>query len=191
MQRPMLGGLIAAIAALPLAASAEQMSYTYVDLGYINTELDDGAFDVDGDGFALRGLLQVHENFFVFAEHENIGYDFDVDGTSWHVGGGGRWPLSESLDVVGRLGFVKAEVEVGQFDADDDGFALGARLRGAVAPRFELEGGIDYVNLDDSGDDTSLVLEGRYFFLPQLAGGLLLGFNSDATTIGVGARYTF
>lgn len=189
MQRRMLGGLIAAMAALPLATSAAEMSYTYVDLSYIDTELDD--FDADGDGFALRGSVKVHENFFVFAEHENFDFDFGIDATSWQVGGGGRWPLSDSLDVVGRLGFVKTEIDTRAGDFDDDGFMLGARLRGVVAPKFELEGGLDYVDLDESGDDTSFVLEGRYSFLDQLSGQLTLGINDDATSIGIGARYTF
>jgi hypothetical protein len=189
MQRRMLGGLIAAVAALPLATSAAEMSYTYVDLSYVDTELDD--FNADGDGFLLRGSLQVHENFFVFAGHENFDFDRGIDATSWQVGGGVRWPLSNALDIVGKVGFIKTEIETRGPDFDDDGFLLGVRLRGMVAPKFELEGGIDYVDLDDSGDDTSFTIEGRYYFLQQLAGQLLLNINDDATTIGIGARYTF
>lgn len=189
MQRRMLGGLIAALAALPLATSAAEMSYTYVDLSYVDTEIDD--FDADGDGFLLRGSVRIHENFFVFAEHQNLDFDRGIDSTAWQVGGGVRWPLSNTLDIVGRVGFVKGEIETRGADFDDDGFLLGVRLRGVVAPKFELEGGIDYVDLDESGDDTSFTIEGRYFFLEQLAGQLIVGINDDATTIGIGARYTF
>jgi len=191
MQRRTLSLLAALAATLPFASQAGTMEYTWVELGYVDTELDVGPRDIDGDGFALRGSLAVHENFFVFASYEDLGYDFGVDSTAFQVGAGMRWPLADKLDIVGRAAIVRSEIEVGNNDQDDDGFLLGARLRGEVAPRLELEGGFDYVDLDDRGDDTSIVLEGRYFFLDALAGGLLLQFADDANTIGINVRYTF
>ena len=64
-------------------------------------------------------------------------------------------------------------------------------MRAAIGPRWEVEGGLEYVNLDDGGSDTSELLEGRYFFLDNLAGGLLLDLNDDGNTLGVGVRLTF
>jgi Outer membrane protein beta-barrel domain len=189
MQRRTLSVLAALAAALPLATQADTMDYSFVDLGYVDTELDD--IDVDGDGFALRGSLAFHENFFAFAELEDLGFDFGVDVTQFNIGVGGHMPLNEKIDLVGRFGIVKADLEADRFgvEEDEDGFTLGARLRGQVMPRFELEGGFDYVDVD-SGDDTSIVLEGRYFFMDTLSGGLRLAFG-DADTIGVGMRLTF
>lgn len=193
MQRRILSGLTALAVALPLASHADTMDYSYAELGYVDTELDGPRFDVDGDGFALRGSLAVHPNFFVFASYEDLGYDFGVDRTILQVGGGGHWPLSNKLDIVGHVGIVKAETEFDPIgiDEDDDGFLLGARVRGVVAPKFELEGGFDYRDLDDAGDDTMVVLEGRYFFIEQLAGGLSLAIGDDVTSIGLNARWTF
>lgn len=188
MQRRTLSLLVALMATLPVASHAGTMDYTYAELGYVDTENDD--FDIDGDGFALRGSLAFHENFFGFASYEDLGFDHGVDATAFEVGVGGRWPLNEKIDLVGRAGVVKAEIEVGRNDFDDDGFLLGARLRSALAPKFEVEGGFDYIDLDDSGDDTIAVLEGRYFFLDQLAGGVSVQLGDD-TTIGVNARWTF
>jgi hypothetical protein len=191
MQRRTVSWLGAALALLPLAGQADTMDYTFVDLAYIDSELDNGLVDVDGDGFALRGSLAIHPNFFVFAGYQDLGFDRGLDATAWHVGAGARWPLSDKLDIVGRAGIIQQELEAGRGSQDDDGFLLGARLRAAIAPRFELEGGLEYVDLDDAGDDTSLVVEGRYFFLEQLSGGLLVQFGDDVTTIGLGARLTF
>jgi hypothetical protein len=94
------------------------------------------------------------------------------------------------MDIVGRLGIVKLEVEAGPFDDDEDGFLVGARLRGVVAPKFELEGGFDYVDVGDD-DDTALVGEGRYFFTEMFAGGLLISIADDVTTLGLNLRVTF
>ena len=118
-------------------------------------------------------------------------FDFDVDASLLEVGGGGHWPLTDKIDLIGKLGIVKAEIDVGPFDADDDGFLLGARVRGVVAPKFELEGGFDYRDLDEAGDDTTIVFEGRYFFIEQLAGGLSVSIGDDVTSLGLNVRMTF
>src|SRR5690606_23343005 len=123
--------------------------------------------------------------------YQDLDFDGGLDATRWHVGVGGRYPLSNTLDLVGRAGIVRADLEQGPDDFDDDGFLIGARLRAALTPKFELEGGFEYVDLDDLGDDTSVVLEARYFFIQQLSGGLQLEISDDVTTIGIGARWTF
>jgi hypothetical protein len=189
MQRRILGVLAALAAALPLASQADTMDYSYVDLGFVDSELDEPA--VDGDGFALRGSLEFHPSFFAFAEIEDLGYDDDVDVTSIAVGAGGHYPLNDKVDLVGRFGVVKYDIDADRFgfEADEDGFTLGARVRGQVMPRLELEGGFDYVDVD-SGDDTVAVLEGRYFFLSNVSGGLRLEFG-DEDAIGIAGRLTF
>ena len=191
MQRRILSGLAALAAALPLASHAETMNYSYAELGYIDTELDGDGIDVDGDGFGLRGSLAVHPNFFVFANYQDLGFDFNVDTSLLEVGGGAHWPLTDAIDIIGKLGITKAEIDVGPVDADDDGLLLGARVRGLVAPKFELEGGFDYRDLDEAGDDTTIVLEGRYFFIEQLAGGLSVSIGDDVTSLGLNVRWTF
>lgn len=190
MQRRILSGLAALAAALPLASHADVMGYTYAEAGYVDTKLDGDGFDVDGDGFALRGSLAVHPNFFVFANYTDLSFDFNVDTSLLEVGGGGHWPLSDKVDIIGKLGIVKADVDLGPFNDDDDGFMLGARVRGVVAPQFELEGGFDYRNID-VGDETTIVLDGRYFFIPNLAGGVSVSIGDDVTSLGLNVRLTF
>ena len=189
MLRRTLGVLAALAAALPLTTQADTMDYSLVELGYVDTELDD--VDVDGDGFALRGSVAFMEKFFGFAEYQDLGFDRGIDYTAFKVGVGGHLPLNEKIDLVGRFGIVKADLEADRFglEEDEDGFTLGARVRGEFMPRLELEGGFDYTDVD-SGDDTSAVLEGRYFFVDNFSGGLRLEFG-DADSIGVGARMTF
>jgi hypothetical protein len=191
MQRRILSGLAALAAALPLASHAETMNYSYAELGYVDTKLDGDGVDVDGDGFALRGSLAVHPTYFVFANYQDLSFDQDVDLSLLEVGGGGHWPLNDKIDLIGKVGISKAEIDAGPFNADDDGFLLGARLRGVVAPKFELEGGFDYRDLDQAGDDTTIVFEGRYFFVDNLAGGLSVSLGDNVTSLGLNVRLTF
>ena len=62
--KAMFGGLM--LAAAPLAALAEDMSYSYVDLAYVDTEVDGVGPSLDG--FALRGSISFAENWFAFGE---------------------------------------------------------------------------------------------------------------------------
>lgn len=195
MQRRTLGVLAALAAALPFATQADTMDYSYVELGYVDSELDD--FDADGDGFALRGSLSVHENVFLVAGYEDVSYEAgrffgDIDVSAFHVGVGGRYPLAPNIDLVGTFRIISAELEVDRvgFDADEDGFAFGVRARGEVLPKLELEGGLEHIDVDDIADDTSIVLQGRYFFLENFSGGVSLSFG-DADTLGLEARMTF
>ena len=190
MQRRILSGLAALAAALPLASHADVMDYSFAEFGYVDTELDGDGFDVDGDGFALRGSLAVHPNFFVFANYQDLGFDFGVDVSSLEVGGGARWPITDKIDIVGKLGIVKAELDAGPVDEDDDGLLFGARVRGVVAPKFELEGGFDYRDLDEAGDDTTIVFEGRYFFVEQVSGGISVSIGDYVTSLGLNVRLT-
>jgi len=191
MQRRILSSLAALAAALPLAGHAETMNYSYAELGYVDTTIEASGDDIDGDGFALRGSLAVHQNYFVFANYQDLSFDGGVDTTLLEVGGGGHWPLSDKVDIIGKVGITKAELDSGRFDADDDGFLLGARVRGVIAPKVELEAGFDYRDLDEAGDDTTLVFDGRYFFIENLAGGVTAAFGDDDKFFGLNLRYTF
>jgi hypothetical protein len=189
--------IVSAVAALgamlPLAShAADQLSYSYLDPAYITTDVD--GFNKDVDGFALRGSLEVTDRFFGWAgyttQSTEIGNN-DLDYNTMSIGGGYAWPLSPTADVYGRLGYIKEEVEFAGFNADDDGFLLGAGVRGRVAQEFELEGGLNYVDLSDSGDDTSLYAAGRWYFTPSFAAGLEAELGDNVTTYGIGVRWNF
>ena len=182
--------LVSAVAALgamlPLMTkAADELSYSYLDPAYITTDID---------GFALRGSLEVTDQFFGWAGYTTQSTEVfgeDLDYTTMSIGGGYAWPLSPTADIYGRLGYVKAEVDYAGFDADDDGFLLGAGLRARVAQEFELEGGLNYMDFSDSGDDTSVYAAGRWYFTPSFAAGLEAELGNDATTYGIGVRWNF
>lgn len=186
--------ICATVLALPLAASAENLSYRYVDVAHFpEAKIDSDAVDVDGDGLQLRGSLPVYQNFFALAEFQDLDLDNGVDATRLMVGAGGHWPLGNNLDLIARAGMVRYEVDFGRFDDDDTGLFAGVRLRAIVAPKVEVEGGVEHQAVDVAGidGDTYLIGEGRYNFTPQLSAGLLITVGGDTDVFGVQGRFNF
>lgn len=185
----------AALFALPLAASAaENFSYRYVDVArYVDAEIDSDNADVDGDGIQLRGSLPVYENFFAVAEYESLDLDGGIDTTRLLIGGGGHWPLGPNLDLIARGGFVKYEVDFGRVDDDDTGLFVGARIRTVVAPKVEVEAGVEHFDFDVAGldGDTYVIGEARYNFTSQWSAGAIITLGGDQSVIGAQGRFNF
>ena len=177
------------LAALPLASHAEDMSYSFVDLGWVQTDID--GVSSKADGFAIRGSAGFAENYFVFAEYSSqsvSGIDLDITA----VGLGGHYGLSDNLDLVGRAGWFKAKASGSGGSFDDDGYLVSAGLRGQIGDNFELEGSVIYTDLGGAnGDDTSVAVGGRYYFTRNLALGAEYQHGNDSSTIMLGGRYSF
>lgn len=197
MDNHLVRGLAALAATLPLMSYAGPMDYSHAEIGFIQSEIDDGPLEVSGSGFGLRGSVGFLSYFFAFAEYQNVDFD-DVDASLLLLGGGVHWSITDWLDIVGRLGMVRDEVEFsGLFGQDssinEEGVLYGARLRAELTPRLEVEGGLDHRKLDLLGDQTEIVLDGRYFFTENLAVGLMFETSDDAKSQNYSAnvRVTF
>jgi len=181
--------LIMGFLALPVLASAQGFDYTYVEGGYVNSELDTGLANVDGDGLGLRGSLALNDKFHTFAKHATQDLDLDVDTTEIEIGAGRSWRIRENVDFIGEISWVNAEVDTPFGNTDEDGFGLGAGLRARTNSSLELEGRINYVDLNNS--DTSFSLLGRYYLWDSFAIGGGLDFDDDDTAWNVGVRAEF
>lgn len=181
----MVGTLL--LAAAPIAAQAEDMSYSFLDLGYAETNLDGGP---TGDGFGLRGSFGFAENFFAFADY--LTQDFDpIDVDVYSVGLGGHLQIAESVDLVGKAGYLKADASAGGLSADDDGYLVSAGVRARPAQQFELEGNVIYRDFGGGADDTAVAVGARYFFTDMFAVGAEYEMSDDADTIFAGIRLSF
>lgn len=190
MRKGFILGSIAAMSIAGQAVAAEGFDYSYVEIGYVKSEIDD--LDIDGDGFGLRGSYEFTENFHAFAAYADQDFDFDVGATTFELGGGFAWPVNPNLDLVGTLSYIKAEIDVPFIgDFDDDGFAVGAGVRARVIDALELTGGLKYASFDEGGDDTTFGAGARYFFTKMFAAGVDVDFDDDGTTWILGARLSF
>jgi hypothetical protein len=200
MRKSFILGSVAALAISGQALAEDGFSYTYLDLGYADRELeaDDLGFDLDGDGFALGGSFGLTDRIHLVAgftdlELEVDGQDAGVDAQVMSFGGGVHLPLQSNIDFVGTISYVKGELDGAGGDVDEDGFSLGAGLRGQVAEQLELTGGIQYLD-GDLGDflgDTSFNLGARYFFSSAFALVADMNLGDDTTAWTLGARFNF
>ena len=131
------------LAALPFAAPAQasNLSYNYVEGGYVHS--DTGR---DADGWAINGSWAMNENFHVFgsyAEHNISATDWytDVETTQWSLGAGYRHGLSDNVDFVGRVSWNMADSDVNylgrRFSTDSNGASIEGGVRAAMGKHFE------------------------------------------------------
>lgn len=195
MQSRVLNALAVLALMLPAAGQAANFGYSFVDFAIIpEAEIESGNFDVDGDGFQLRGSLAVAQNFFAIVEIADLEFDESVDFTKWTIGAGAHWPINQTLDFVARGGIMRYDVDFGRFGDDDDiGFFLGGRVRAQIVQNVELEGGVDLTTAEVAGfeDEITLVGEGRYHFNDQFSVGGLLNLGDDSSQIGIYGRFNF
>ncbi len=179
------------LALLPGFALAEDFDYTYVEVGYISADLDTGGISVDGDGFGINGSFAITDTYHLFAGYSTLGFDFSIDLNQLAVGGGMHFGLSPTIDFVGTLAYLDAEIEVPLLGptVSEDGFGIGVGVRGALNSSFEWEAGIDYSDVGESG--TSFRLDGRYYFTDTIAAGAGVEFDDDATVYAIGMRVEF
>lgn len=166
-----------------------EFSYSYVELAYDEADFDLGPAEIDGDGLTLSGSFEITREWHVFASYGTHDLDFGLDVDTWMLGAGYVFPLRERIDLYGRVLYIDSDVDAGPANADEDGLGVQVRIRARMSDVFELEGGIQYVDVFDN--NTSLQGFARYHFTEDFSAalGLTLGGNSDS--IGISARYSF
>lgn len=195
----LLGGSVMCSGA---SGSDAVISYNYVDIGYLNTDIDHvvPGTDVDGDGAGIRFSYAAHPNVHLFAGYSQVNLDYDVDLTMWEAGIGYNTSIAENTDFFATLAYEDVEAESGNLSADDNGYGLGAglrymivndQIRASVLDGIELKGQLNYVDLDDSGDDTSLNAGILFHFDPVLAVGIEGTWGDDVTTYTAGIRIIY
>ena len=169
------------------ASAAEGVSYSYIDVNYVNTDLENGP---SGDGFGIRGSVGFGGNYFVFAEYTTLDFD-NVDADQYAVGLGGHMEMTSEIDLTGRIGYVEADLSGdGGLGGSDDGYMASLGVRGRM-DAFELEGQGIYRDFSDGGDEFALNIAGRYYFTESFAAAAEYEIGDDAQNFIVGIRFTF
>jgi len=184
--------LLTVLLSFALSANAEDFDYNFFSAGYSRINFDDGNFDVDGDGFGVGGSFEVGESFFLFANYATAGLDFGVDLDQWDAGVGYHVPMSDAVDFYGTLSYEYAKVSASGFgSADDNGYGLGIGLRAQASDSIELNAGINYVDLGDSGDTTAFSAGGLFSLTDNIDIGLSGSWDDDVSTYTLSGRFYF
>lgn len=167
-----------------------QFNYTYVQVSYDEIDFDVGPLNVDGDGLTLSGSFELNDDWHIYTSYSQIDLDpgnADVD--TWAIGAGYVFPLKDGIDLYGRVLYIDQNADAGAASIDDDGLAIQGRIRARITDEFELEGGLQYVDVSES--DISLQGMARYNFSEQFSAGIGITLAGDTDGIGINARYSF
>jgi len=173
-------------------AMADDLGYSYIEGGYQRIDVDTGAGfgNVDGDGIGIGFSFDVADNWYILGAYGRASLDFGVDFDETELGVGYHAPLADRLDIFATVSYLRAEFSDTVFGSfDDDGYGIAVGMRGLVADRFDLTGSIGYSDFGGGSDGTAFSAAGLYNFTDNFAAGIVLAFDEDVTTYGIGARY--
>lgn len=192
--------LIAALAACTFAVPAlAQTGNNYIDGFFVlNSEIDLGPADDDGNGFGVKGAFQVHDSVFLTGEYQGVEYDdseADLDqirlGAAFGPGAGSR-----GAGLYGQGEYINLDLD-GASDQDGLGGHVGYGL--PVNDRIRLHGQAGYVLLDDV-DGPEFLVGGTYKFTPNIGAfadyrmsflDVDGGGDLDLSDLRIGARFYF
>ncbi len=130
---PMLPGTATA-----LAEEESAFSYSYVEVGYSNTEVD--TYDSDSDAVFGRASFELFKLFYVFLDYSAQSLDDvsfggsndDVDADSYGLGFGAHFTISPKLDLLAETSWIYSDLSsdtIEDLDDSDTGWTLygGAR----------------------------------------------------------------
>ena len=170
---------------------ASGLSYSYVEVGYLDTNLDVDGVDIDGDGYAFVASSDITDNLAVFITYEEEDYQFDIEGKAAQFGINYHTPISATGDLV--VSISAADVEISQpllGTQDDTGNAIRIGLRNQNSKVAEVSIFISRIDVFDD-TDTSFALDMGLNATDAMQ--VVLGFstsdNGSLLSIGLRAFY--
>ncbi len=184
--------LLITLFALSATAGAQGFGYSYLQASYGTVSFDDSIVDVDGSGFGVSGSYAFNEDFHIAGEYQTADMDFGVDLNILEVSVGYHTALSQKLDLTAKFGYLNAEIEAaGVGSSDDDGFLIGAGVRGALSDTVELNGGIDYIDFDQGGGETRANAGFLFALTDTMTVGAKASFWDDINVYQLNLRFDF
>jgi len=175
---------LALLAAAPFAASASELSYSYLEAGYTRIT---GSPRIDGA--TINGSAALGGNFHLFGGYSNL----DVDGFSrnfdlWNLGLGYNIGISDRTDLVARIGYQEARLS-GFGSAD--GWLGEVGVRSALTSNVEAFAFVGYDDVSGGSGEVFGRLGGQYKFNSNWGLSADVKFVDSDTVFFIGPRITF
>ena len=172
------------LAALPLAARADDFDYTYAE-GYV-LSVDPAHQSGSPAGPGVDGSYAVAPNAHVFAGYSHVSC-CDISQNSFDIGAGWNTRLADKVDLFVDGEFLSVNTSG---NGTDSGWGVTGCLRWWLIDRLEFDG---YVMHTDVSSNTENTLGARvlWTFDPHWRVFAGVSNNSDQNTYMIGARYDF
>jgi hypothetical protein len=172
----------AAFTVATFSAVAENPSFSYLDLGYANWDIDNAG---DIDGFEIKGSGDINEHFYVAGDYTRLSESgVSIDLTT--LGLGYKNNFSDTSTFFAEVDYASINPE---FGSSEDGYEVTLGIRSMVTNKLELNGAVEY--LDINGDSTSLVLGSAYNFTEKFGMYAHYKVESDINRYALGLRLNF
>lgn len=176
------------LAALPAAAMADSLDYSYLEAGYNNTHVK-GAGDADGGYVKGSYGFKAVDGLYTFGEAGRVStHGIDVD--TYDVGVGYHHALSRRVDLLGEAAWIREDVK---HFGHADGYRLGVGVKAQLMDSLHAGLKANYYDGSDLLSQWSAEGEVQYKFTPNWSavGGVEYFDKSEATNYKVGVRYSF
>jgi len=185
MKKHLLALCVSSIFAL--AASAAEVPYNFVELGYSSVD----AGDADGDGFKIAGSYELTDDIYAFGDYASYGLDGDADFNYFGIGLGYKYSIQANTDITLDLAFRSAELDISGtvVDLDENGYEIGLGVRSMIQDNIEVGARIESVDID--GNETFFEINGTYYFPNNFGLGAEASFGDDFDFFGIKARYKY
>lgn len=177
---------LALAAALPVAAQASDLDYSYLQAGYSSADVE----GINFDGWAIKGSLAFGESFYGVAGYEK-GSKSGVDLEQTRVGLGYRYGLSDRTDLFGEASYLHEKVP----GFGDNGWGVAGGVRTMLGQNFEATAKLTYADVNDFGAGWGAGVGGVYHFTKTWGAYASYDYadrdGTDLKTWGIGLRASF
>ncbi|MBB3047201.1 hypothetical protein FHR99_001437 [Litorivivens lipolytica] len=192
IRKTMLASLLVASS---FGAYANDLSYSYIEAGVLDVDLD----GIDADGFGLNLSAELGDIAFVRIGYGDIetddrfsvfGFTDEISLSEVSLGIGFHTPLANNVDLVGELSIGRQEVEFSVFEDEETVKGASLGVRGKVNRFVELNAGVGYSDVDDDSE-TSLGAGIRAYLNRDISLALNYATGDDVDVTTLSARFNF
>jgi Ax21 family sulfation-dependent quorum factor len=180
MKRSLLA--LAFAAALPMSAQAADLSYSFVELDYVN-------LDGDADGAGLRGSVGFGETgLYGFGRYTNTrtnDTDIKIDGLE--IGLGYHHELTSNSEYLVEAAFQRVKTDV----ASENGYRVSGGVRGLLTDNIEGLAKLGYRDSKNTDGGFIAALGGQVRFTETWSLNAEIEFDEDGQSYLVGVRASF
>ncbi|MGH8075851.1 MAG: hypothetical protein ACREPE_00805, partial [Lysobacter sp.] len=194
--------LALALAAAPFAASASDLSYTFIEAGYTESTVDLGSLpgfgrlELEMDGFAVDGSLAFNDKFYGAFGYRKVEIDGDNAFEPAELTLGFNQAIGAKADFIAEASYIGANSEIGGEDFHNDGYRVAAGVRAAITNHLELGAKATHSKIENMESVTGVNVNGQIKF--NQTWGIVaeyhyneLNFFGDVDTWQIGVRASF
>lgn len=170
---------------------AKSPSWNNIGVGYVSVDIEDSNFEPTG--FTLLGSKLINDNVYLHGNYRLVSEDVnnnDVELSTLNLGLGVRHGLDETTDLFGQISYLNAEIEVGNFSDDENGYSLAAGVKSMLSDNFEVMVKATRDSLD--GESETAFGIGASFYLNEkvsIGAGYQIADDINVLTVNIKAHF--